>query len=121
LEIEFFDPGEVPLPPDEVGFRAFVAEPLADGRRVRLHLSVTPFQQRPSIEVEILGPDQQRVALTQIVEAVDVNMSLTMHLRGESGAGEYLARASLYYPPQPPVDQAEAAFQLPPAGSSPPG
>ena len=116
LDIQFFEPEEAPLPPDEIALRAFVVEPLADGRRVRLSLSITPFQQRPSIEVEILDPGQQQVSLTSIVEATDVSMSLTMHLRGEARTGEYTALARLYYPPHPPVDQARAAFVLPASG-----
>ena len=116
LDIQFFEPGEAPLPPDEIAFREFVVEPLADGRRVRLSLSVTPFQQRPSIEVEILDPGQQQVSLTSIVEATEASMSLTMHLRGEARTGEYTALARLYYPPHPPVDQVRAAFMLPALG-----
>ena len=116
LDIQFFEPEEAPLPPDEIAFREFLVEPLADGRRVRLSLSITPFQQRPSIEVEILDPGQQQVSLTSIVEATEASMSLTMHLRGEARTGEYTAIARLYYPPQPPVDQVRAAFVLPASG-----
>jgi len=116
LDIQFFEPEEAPLPPDEIAFREFLVEPLADGRRVRLSLSITPFQQRPSIEVEILDPGQQQVSLTSIVEATEASMSLTMHLRGEARTGEYTALARLYYPPHPPVDQARAAFVLPASG-----
>jgi len=119
VDIQFYEPAEAPLPPDEVSFREFVVEPLADGRRVRLSLSITPFQQRPSIEVEILDPGGQQMSLTSIVEATDVSMSLTMHMRGEATTGEYTALARLYYPPHPPVDQARAAFQLPAAGGQP--
>ena len=116
LDIQFFEPEEAPLPPDEIAFREFVVEPLTDGRRVRLSLSITPFQQRPSIEVEILDPGQQQVSLTSIVEATEASMSLTMHIRGDARTGEYTALARLYYPPHPPVDQVRAAFLLPDFG-----
>ena len=118
LDIQFFEPEEAPLPPDEIAFREFVVEPLADGRRVRLSLSITPFQQRPSIEVEILDPGQQQVSLTSVVEATEPSMSLTMHIRGEARTGEYTAIARLYYPPQPPVDQVRAVFVLPGFGEA---
>src|SRR4030065_624100 len=87
--------------------------PPARGRGVGLSLSITPFQQRPSIEVEILDPGQQQVSLTSIVEATEPSMSLTMHIRGVARTGEYTALARLYYPPQPPVDQGRAGFVLP--------
>jgi hypothetical protein len=114
VDIQFYEPEEAARPPDEITFRRFAAEPLEDGRRVRLSLSITPFQQRPSIEIELFDPSQRPVARTSIVEATDVNMSLTVHLRGEVDQGEYTAQARLYYPPNPPVDQAQALFHLPP-------
>jgi hypothetical protein len=113
VDIQFYEPEEAARSPHEVAFRRFQAEPLEGGRRVRLSLSITPFQQRPSIEIELFDPNQRAVARTSIVEATDVNMSLTMHLRGEVNQGEYTAEARLFYPPNPPVDQAQALFRLP--------
>ncbi len=85
--------------------------------RVRLEMSITPFQQRPSIDIEILDSGQQRIAMTSVVEATELRMSLTMHLKGPAGPGTYTARAVLFYPPSEPVDQAEIVFSIPAADS----
>lgn len=115
MDIQFLEPGEAPLPPDEVAFREFEVTPLADGRRVRLNMRITPFQQRPTIEIEILDPTQRQVALSSVVEATEVRMSLTMHLRRQATSGRYAAKARLFYPPGEPVDRARADFSFPSA------
>ena len=114
------DPAEAPLPPDEVSFRELAAEALQDGRRVRLSLEITPFQERPSVEIKVLSPTGEMVATTSIVEIVEPKMSLTVHLRGSPSAGVYRILAELNYPDRDPVDQAETSFPLHAAGPNSP-
>lgn len=132
MDIFFSDPTDVPLPPEEVRIRQFSAEPWPDGRRVRIHLEITPFQKRPSSEIEIYDAGGEEIATLSIVEAISPSMDLTMHLRVPEPRGMYKVMASLYYyependaqpmqnvragqPPKLPsrivrVDQAETTF-----------
>ena len=97
MEIFFQDPSDIPLPPDEVRIREFNAQPWPDGRRVRVTLRITPFQKKPNGEIRINHESGEEVANISIIETIDPNMELTLHLRQPETWGEYTAYAILYY------------------------
>ena len=113
MDIEFLDPAEAPLPPDQVTFRSVEVEPYSDAQRLLVRLSVTPFQERPSIDLEVLDEQGVRVAASSIVEAADATMSLTLHLQRPSPDLHYTLVARLLYEEQGEVDRGEAQFVLP--------
>ncbi|MFQ5921584.1 MAG: hypothetical protein ACE5M4_01970 [Anaerolineales bacterium] len=113
MDIEFRDPAEAPLPPDQVAFRSVEVEPYPDAQRLLVRLSVTPFQVRPSIDLEVLDEHGVRVAASSIVEATDATMSLTLHLQRPSPDLQYTLVARLLYEEQGEVDRSEAQFVLP--------
>ena len=84
MELNFFESDAVPQPRDKVKITQLSAQPYPDGWRVRIMLSVTPFQERPNLEVEVVTADNKPIAEMSIIE--------TMH-----PAGDYLLRAELYY------------------------
>ncbi|MBI4772341.1 MAG: hypothetical protein HY784_18430, partial [Chloroflexi bacterium] len=55
MDIDFFDPEDLPAPPGEVRLREVRAAPYLDGRRVKLGLRLTPFQQRPDLEITVFN------------------------------------------------------------------
>ena len=112
MEIEFVDPAEVPLPPDEVSFRSLEVEPYPDGTRLKVSLSVTPFQERPSIEIEVRA-EGATLASSSIVEATDTDMSLTLHLRAPAPQSQLLLTGSILYREYGEVDRREITFSLP--------
>jgi hypothetical protein len=97
MDIFFQDPTAIPLPPQEVRIKSLSAELWPDNRRVSVILEVTPFQKRPSGEVNISNPLGVEVASVSIIESIVPRMEFTMHLRGENPAGEYRLSATLYY------------------------
>jgi len=97
MDIFFHDPDDVPLPPNEVHIRQFNAQPYPDGRRVRVYLEISPFQQRPSAEISIIDAEGQEVANVNIIETIDPRMEMTMHLRSVQGQGPFTIRADLFY------------------------
>jgi hypothetical protein len=97
MDINFTDLSEVPLPPKEVRIRDFRVEPYPDGKRVRVHLELTPFQKRPSGELFIFDPLGNRVATANIIETIDSKMELTMHLRTPDPWGEFKTRVIIFY------------------------
>jgi len=113
MDIEFTDPAEAPLPPDRVSFRRVEVEPYQDAQRLLVHLSVTPFQERPTIDLEVLDKQGEKVATSSIVEATDPTMSLTLHLRRPSSEMKFTLVARLLYEELGEVDRGETQFTFP--------
>ena len=97
MDINFTDLSEVPLPPKEVRIREIDVEPYPDGKRLRLTLELTPFLKPPSSEILITDLLGNLVATANIIEAIDPNMQLTMHLRTPDLQGEFTARVIIFY------------------------
>lgn len=112
MEIHFSDPEQVPLPPDEIRFLDVQASPHTDGRRVKLSIGVTPFQMRPTIDVQVTDEEGREMASTTIVEATETQMSLTVHLRQPVRSGSYDVRLALGYQGEPPVDRRVTSFTI---------
>ena len=101
------------LPPNEVRLTELRAEPWPDAsRRVRIHLQLTPFLERPDIEVVIVGADGKDISRIDIIETIDDQMTFTMHLRGEQISGQFTLRANLIYPEIGLVDKKDAPFTI---------
>lgn len=112
MDIQFVDPAEAPVPPEQMQFQSVVVEPFADGRRVGVTLTVTPFLVRPSIDLEILDPQGVTVASSSIIEATDTQMTVTLHLRRPAPEQNYVLSASLHYPEHGQVDHKQSEFRL---------
>ncbi len=113
MEIPLLEPDETPLPPEAVRFRSVTAEPYPDGRRVRFKVELTPFLERPSLEIAVRNSNGDEVSSISIVENMDRAFTLTAHLRGRVVAGRHTVRLALVYPDRDPVDIAEASFEVP--------
>jgi hypothetical protein len=128
MDIQFSDLSEVPLPPDEVRIRKFAIEPYPDSKRLRVYLELTPFQKRPSGEILVTNLLGTPVANANIIEAIDFNMTLTLHLRSPEAAGQFLASVKIFYtesldeitegdqilksPDRTIVDETEVSFEI---------
>jgi len=116
MDIFFQDPGETPLPPDQVRIREFRPTPWPDGRRVRVYLEVDPFQKRPNAEVVILDRLGQVAAEVSLIESISRKMEFNMHLRPPEPAGDYEIKVILYYQSLP--DESDPESQSPSTGSA---
>ena len=104
------------LPPEYTRILLFDAKPRLNGKQVRLHLEVTPYQQRPNIDLIILNASGKETAQTTIIEAITWQIDITMHLAQAETGGEYTARAVLYYLPdisEPSTEKDDEPLQLP--------
>ena len=108
MDIYFQDPSDIPLPPDEVQIRELRAEPYPDGRRVRIILEITPFQQRPNCEISIMDEQGKIAASLSIIESIDTKMDFTVHLKGEQPTGNFTAAADIYYYEKDHTPEADA-------------
>jgi len=117
MDLEFTEGHGAPRPPAEVGFVAVAAEPYPDRRRIRLSFEVTPFLQRPSLEIRLLGPDGGDLGSISVVDVVGPRFSLTAHLRGDvPGVTSIQVVSVLGYDDLPEVDRRELTVDLPAAG-----
>ncbi len=114
MELPFLEEGEVPLPPEQVRVRSLLAEPYPDGVRIRLRLALTPFLERPNIDIELRNPQGSESGSVAVIESMDATLSMTVHLRDDPQPGTYRAVATVGYPEHGTVDSAEVAFELPP-------
>jgi hypothetical protein len=102
MTISFFDPNAVPQPPDKVKIELLEIRPYEDGWRVGVNIHVTPFQQRPSLELNLLKKisetEGKEVAHLSIIETMHHKMEFTMHIRGvDTLEGEYKLKATLFF------------------------
>ncbi len=118
-EFQFFfdDPNDPKRPPDEVEVRELRAEVLSH-HRVRVYLVLSPYEQRPHIEIDILNPAGHSVGHLSIVEPLNPRMDFVLYLREEAPQGRYRVVASVQYPPpgftfRLPEDDEPADLTLP--------
>ncbi len=112
MDLPFFETSEVPLPPQEVRIESVQISPLADGRRVRLNLEVSPFQQPPNLEVSIRNAREEELASADIIEANERKMMLTLHLRGAEVTKLCTAKVVLRYEELGEIDQTTKEFRI---------
>ena len=107
MTINFFQPGDVPQPADKVKIEYLNASAYPDGWRVKVDIHVTPFQQRPSLELALIKKEAadagKIVAHLSIIETMHPKMEFTMHIRNvDVPQGEYLVKTVLFFrtPPE---------------------
>jgi hypothetical protein len=112
MDLPFLEPDEIPLPPEKIRFKSVRVSPYPDHTRVRVNLQITPFLQRPNIDVVILDSVGDEAASAKVIESLEPALQLTLHLRGQRPSGPYTARLALHYTDQDPVDRTEVKFDL---------
>ncbi len=128
--MEFFlnDPNIERLPPESTRLLDLRADPYPDGRRLRVSLELTPFLQRPEIELSLTTPSGQICASATIIEPMGCKLDLTLHIRALSGAtrgsaveglnlepGSFTLTALLTYPDLGEVDRRTISIEIQPA------
>jgi hypothetical protein len=113
--MEFFinDPNIARLPPVETRLLGLRAEASPDGKRLRVVMDLTPFQQRPCIELSLTDSAGNEVASASVVEPVGWKLELTLHIRKTGAtAGTYNLAASLSYPELGEVDRRSLTIEI---------
>lgn len=101
------------LPPEEVRIIDLHVEPWPDGKRVRVHLTLTPFQQPPDLELTLFNEQNHEVSHVTIVENIDYKLVLTMHLRVAEPQGKFTLKAIVNYQEFGTVSHRDYSFDLP--------
>lgn len=71
-------------------------DPMEDGQRVVVDLTITSAHERPNIEIVILAPDDTVVAEMLIVEAHSARQVVILHLRPSNPLLTYKVKAGLF-------------------------
>jgi hypothetical protein len=99
-DIPLYDESEeVPVPRarNEVRFISVSVKPYTDGRRIKLNFGLTPFQERPSVDMAVTNSEGREVAALSLIEAMDTEFDFTVHLRGPEPRGEHTLQLTLLY------------------------
>ncbi len=98
MDIKFFeDPLESPRPREDVRFRQIGLFLYPDARRLAFGVELTPFVERPSIEVLIANGEGAPAGSLHVIETLTPNFSLILHLRDAATLNPYELTAVLYY------------------------
>jgi hypothetical protein len=102
--------------PEETRITSLTATPYPDGYRLRVNIEITPFQQRPHLEVVLNDANDEEIASTSIIEPLGWKIEFTMHIRGELN-NPYTLEASLFYPDGPAAETQTFTFDVKPPDS----
>ena len=112
MELPIVEPGEIPVPPDEVRIRAVVIDIYPDGRRIRVQIELTPFQSPPNLELWVENDKGDRLAHTNIIGATSAAMTLTLHLKAEETLGSHRLWLSLSYEEEGQIERKSYDFEI---------
>jgi len=99
--------------PEETEITALTVEPYPDGRRLHVNIEMSPFQQRPHIDILITNGDGDEVASANVVEPMTFKIEFTLHLRGEV-KNPHTLEAKLFYPDGPSKEPKTFSFDVTP-------
>jgi hypothetical protein len=99
------------MAPEKTRIQSLDVQPYPDGERVRVNVQMTPFQQRPHVEVKITDGNGDEVATASIVEPMSWKLEITMHLRGAT-ANPFTLAARLFYPDGPEAEPVSKSFEV---------
>ena len=98
MRVQFYDnPIREPLPRDKVSFNKIGLYMFEDGRRFSIGFDITPFVERPSIQIFVVDPSGNEVTSMTVVETNQSNFSFTMHLPDDQGQQDLDVTAVLFY------------------------
>jgi hypothetical protein len=111
VDIPFVEPDDIPVPPPEVRFREVKVAPHPDRRRVRVRLELTPFLERPDINLLVQDAQGGPLASAAIVETNEASLQLTLHLPAIMPAGLLTLVSTIHYTDHGLVDRRETNFE----------
>ena len=98
MRIQFYeDPIREPRAREEVRFNQLGLFMHDDGGRFVVGFDLTSFKERPSIQVFVTDESGEEVTSLTIIESLQTNFHLTMHLPDNKSKGLYTVSALLFY------------------------
>lgn len=98
MDIQFFDdPLRSPRSRDDVRIKQIGLFVYPVMRRMMFGIELTPFIERPSIEVRVRNGRGEPAGALSVIETLTPNFSLNMHLRDAETVDPYELVAIIYY------------------------
>ncbi|MDH5606801.1 MAG: hypothetical protein OEY93_07930, partial [Anaerolineae bacterium] len=66
-------------------------------QRIAVRFEITPFLQRPNLELAIFNKEEREVSNLSVVEAIENRMTFVMHLKEAEPSGEYRLKMRVFY------------------------
>jgi hypothetical protein len=115
MEFFFTQPDVERLTPTNTRLLDLHAEAYPDGKRLRISMDLTPFQQNPYLELTLFDLAGEAVATTSIIEPVACRIEITLHIRKPSSitGGVYNLVATLSFPDLGEIDHRNLTIEIP--------
>lgn len=98
MNITFFDdPAEAPRPREDVRIKMIGLYVYPDLRRMAFALELTPFIERPCIDVTLENGLGQPAGSLSVIETLTPEFNLILHLRDQETTDPYRLTAKIYY------------------------
>lgn len=91
------DPEKQGRPREEVRLTQLGLYIYEDARRVAIGFNLTPFAERPSLEITATNEEGEIAGSMTVIEALSPNFNITMHLRDESPGDNYAIEVVVFY------------------------
>jgi hypothetical protein len=120
MTMDFFFPEDHldRMTPEETHITALSVEPYPDGRRLHVNIEMTPFQQRPHLDITLNNGNGDEVATASVVEPMTFKIEFTMHIRGDL-LNPFTLEAKLFYPDGPSKEPQTFTFDVTPPPPNP--
>ena len=98
MDVQFFDdPLQGPRSREDVRIKQIGLFIYEGGRRLMFGLELTPFRERPSVEVTLTNAEGRPAGSLHVIDTLTPNFSLTIHLRDDEITEPYQLTATVYY------------------------
>src|SRR3972149_6471440 len=99
-ELHFYEDPDDALPraKEDMRFTAVAVQPYADGRRGKLNFKLTPFTERPSVDISVTNAAGHEVASLSLIEAMDAESHFTTRGRRPTPEREHTVPLPMFYP-----------------------
>lgn len=98
MNINFFDDrSDAPRMREDVRITRARLEVSPEGKRVAVDLELTPFIERPTVQLVLVNEAGGQAGRLTIIETLDRVMSVVMHIRDQDPTATYHLHARVYY------------------------
>jgi hypothetical protein len=96
LSQNLFFAGRAPVTPADIRIESVGVRPM-DERRVDVAADLTPCLQPVTVEMVIVGPDDDELACVTLVHNRDWMLDKVLHLRQDAQVGEHILHIGVFY------------------------
>lgn len=108
-----FFSGRQPVAPQDVRVESVGVNPL-DLRRVDVAVDLTPCQEPVTVEMVIVGPDDDELCSVMLVQNTEWMLDKIMHLRQDARSGAHILHVGVFHDGDL-VARAARRFEFPPS------